>query len=134
MQQMLLKIKTVLGQMAICPRQPYYEAFISPRDSHTKSVYTFCIQKLYKMCTTDAYKVYIKCIPYFDKLLYTFCIQNQKNYTTAKFCIQRIQSDLFIAFLNFVREFTLDTRISFLMTWAVCIQRRKPIAPRHKDR
>ena len=28
---MLLKIKTVLGQMAMCPQQPYYEAFISPK-------------------------------------------------------------------------------------------------------
>ena len=28
---MLLKIKTVLDQMAMCPQQPYYEAFISPK-------------------------------------------------------------------------------------------------------
>ena len=50
--------------------------------SHMETVYTFCIQKLYKMHTTDFYKVYTKCIPYFDKLSYTFCIQNQKSYNS----------------------------------------------------
>ena len=48
---------------------------------HTEIVYTFCIQKLYKMYTTDAciqnvYKMYTKCIPYFGELFYTLCKQN----------------------------------------------------------
>ena len=39
-------------------------------------IYTFCMQKLYKMYATDVYKMHTKCIPHFDKLLYTFCVQN----------------------------------------------------------
>ena len=47
-----------------------------------ETVYTFCIQKMYKMYTTNVYKMYTKCTPHFDKLLYTFCLQNQKNYVS----------------------------------------------------
>ena len=39
--------------------------------SHMKTLYTFCIQKLCKMYTTDAYA---KSISHFSKLLYAFCI------------------------------------------------------------
>ena len=41
-----------------------------------RKLYTFCIQKLYKMYTTDVSKMYTKCMPHFDKLLHTFHIQN----------------------------------------------------------
>ena len=47
-----------------------------------ETVCTFCIQKMYKMYTTNVYKMYTKCTPHFDKLLYTFCLQNQKNYVS----------------------------------------------------
>ena len=49
---------------------------MNPNDAMVYILYT----KLYKMYTTDVYKMYTNCIPYFDKLLYTFCIQNQKIY------------------------------------------------------
>ena len=49
-------------------------------DSYTEIMYTFCIQKLYKIYTTDVYKMYAKfiqnVIPRFDKLFDTFCIEN----------------------------------------------------------
>ena len=47
-----------------------------------ETVFTFCIQKMYKMYATNVYKMYTKCTPHFDKLLYTFCLQNQKNYAS----------------------------------------------------
>ena len=61
---------------------PLHELHVKVLLSHTETVYTFCMRKLYKMYKTDLYKMYAECIPYFDKFLYTFCIQNQKNYAS----------------------------------------------------
>ena len=41
---------------------------------HREIVYTFCIQKLCRMYTTDVYKMYTKCIQNVSHILANFCI------------------------------------------------------------
>ena len=35
---------------------------LQTKNSHTEIVYTFCIQKLYKIYTTDVYKMHTQCM------------------------------------------------------------------------
>ena len=67
-----------------------------------KLLYTFCMQKVYKMYTEC---LYTKCIPHFNKLLYTFCIQNLADIvllTLYTKCIQKLVEMWYTFCIHFV--------------------------------
>ena len=87
--------------------------------------YTFCIQKLYKMYTTDVYKMYKKCIPHFDKHLYTFCILYKIKKTMApKFCIQKFVEmwDTFCIHFVYINSDLQKMYTIKIMYHTICIQ------------
>ena len=82
--------RATAGNIAlVCER--FYASF------HTKTVYIFCIQKLYKIYTTDVYKMYTKCIQNVYHISTNFCIHfvyKIKRTMAAKFCIQNVYKSL----------------------------------------
>ena len=72
--------------------------------THTEVVYTFCIQKLYKMHTTDVCKMYTKCIQNVSHIstLYIHFVYKIKRTIAAKFCIQNVYKSLLKCGKHFV--------------------------------
>ena len=69
------------------------------RGSHMETVYTFCIQKLYKMYTTDVYKMYIYHISTSFRIHFVYKI---KRTISAKFFKQNVYKSLSKCEMHFV--------------------------------
>ena len=69
------------------------------RGSHMETVYTFCIQKLYKMYTTDVYKMYTT---FQQAFVYIHFVYKIKRTMSAKFCIQNAYKSLSKCGMHFV--------------------------------
>ena len=74
-------------------------------DAHTETVYTFCIQKFYKMYTTDVYKMYAKFKQNVYHISRKFCIHfvfKIKRTMPAKFYIQNVYKNWLKFGIHFV--------------------------------
>ena len=71
----------------------------------TEIMQTFCIQNLCKMCATDVYKMYTKCIQnvsHISRIFWIHFVYKIKRTTAAKFCIQNVYKSLSKCGIQFV--------------------------------
>ena len=80
--------------------------------TRTETVYTFCIQKLYEMYTTDVYRMYTKCIPHSDKLriLYTKLKELWQLSFVCKMCTKVCWNVGYVLYKNILYTFCIQHR------------------------
>ena len=92
-----------------------------------ETVYTVCIQKLYKMYTTDVYKMYAKCIQNVYHISTNFCIHfvyKIKRTMATQFCIQNVYKSLSKCEIHFVYKHFVYILYTSILIYKKCTSKK----------